>query len=31
VHHLFELLVGNQGVILFLWVLLQWLFPGRHG
>jgi hypothetical protein len=22
---------GNQGVILFLWVLLRWLFPGRHG
>jgi hypothetical protein len=31
VHHLFELLAGNQGIILFLWVLLRWLFPGRHG
>jgi hypothetical protein len=26
-----ELLAGKQGVILFLWVLLRWLFPGRHG
>jgi hypothetical protein len=31
VHHLFELLAGHQGVILFLWVLLRWLFPRRHG
>jgi hypothetical protein len=31
VHHLFELLPRNQGVILFLWVLLRWMFPGRHG
>jgi hypothetical protein len=31
VHQLVELLGGNQGVLLFLWVLLRWLFPGRHG
>jgi hypothetical protein len=31
VHHLFELLGGNQDVILFLYVLQRWLFPGRHG
>jgi hypothetical protein len=30
-HHLFELLAGNQGVILFLRFLLWWLFLGKQG